>query len=60
MPSPTFYYFWHEQNSKIENLFNKLDDILAELLYIRLTILLDDSPHPSEEFDPFLTVGKYC
>lgn len=60
MPASTFYYFWYEQNSKFQNLFDQLDDILAELSYITLTILLDNSPHPSEEFDPFLTVGKYC
>jgi len=60
MPSPTFYYFWYEQNSKIENLFTLLDDILSDLLYLRLAVLPDDSPHPPEEFDPFLTVGKYC
>ena len=59
MTSPLFYYLWHEQNSLIEDLFAQLDDILAELSYIRLAILLDDSPHPSGEFDPFLTIGKY-
>ena len=59
MTSPLFYYLWHEQNSLIEDLFAQLDNILAELSYIRLAILLDDSPHPSKEFDPFLTIGKY-
>jgi len=59
MPFPIFYYFWREQNSRFEDLFTQLDDILAELSYIRLEILLDDCPEPSQEFDPFLTTGKY-
>jgi hypothetical protein len=55
-----FHYFYAEQNWRFDNLFRQIDDILEEIFDIRLSILLlDESPSPPREFDPFETIGKY-
>jgi hypothetical protein len=54
-----FYYFWYEQNWRVENILNQIDDILDELADIRLALLLDEACPPPREFDPFQTIGKY-
>jgi hypothetical protein len=60
MTFESFHYFYAEQNWRFDNLFSQLDDIFEELFDIRLAVLLlDESPAPPLEFDPFKTIGKY-
>jgi hypothetical protein len=58
-PSMMFDEMTAETNRRFQNLVMGIWEILDDLEEYKKTLTNDKSPKPSQQFNPFLTIGKY-